>query len=83
MEQERISTFADSLRQYIGVLDMTAPKLQTVCQELSEVVTRISPQSDIESTCNRLGMGEYQPEQCLYYGYEHLEDTALKPETRR
>ncbi|KAI6647295.1 Nostrin-like [Oopsacas minuta] len=83
MEQERINTLSDSLRQYIGMLDMTAPKLQTVCQELSEVVTRISPQSDIQSTCNRVGMGEYLPEQCLYYGYENMEDTALKPETRR
>ena len=83
MEQERINTFTDSLRQYIGMLDMTATKLQTVCQEISEVVARISPQSDIESTCNRAGMEEYIPEQVLYYGYENLEDTGLKPETRR
>ena len=83
MEQNRIDTLSDSLRQYVGMLDMTAPKLQTVCQELSEVMTRISPQSDIESTCNRVGMGEYVPEQALYYGYENLEDTGLKPETRR
>ena len=83
MEHDRIGTFADALHQYIGALDMTAPKLQTVCQELNEVVARISPQSDIQSTCTRAGLGEYQPEQALYYGYEHMEDTGLNAETRR
>lgn len=83
MEEERIKTLMDSINQYIGFLDFTAPKLQTTCQELLEVVGRISIQAEIESACSRIGTGENRPEQILYYGFEHLDETNLKMESRR